>query len=172
MSVVGETSSEVIPDAVLLDTAPFQSALHVFASVGGLALLAEHLPLLYPEVTRQVTPPEVTREVGSSSAGIGHDWVTLEANEDMYEVSLYEVSFNSLNVAVVWDILQLHKQMYCSVVLQTGTVKKYSKVFVFNNQENISVRINGSGINYVWNYLSLNCVNTFWFDFLQIFLVS
>jgi len=39
--------------------------------------------------------------------------------------------------------------MYCSVVLQTGTVKKYSKVFVFNNQENISVRINGSGINYV-----------------------
>lgn len=92
-NTAGESSSiEVIPDVVLLDTLPFQSALHVFASVGGLALLAEHLPLLYPEVTRQVTPPEVTREVGSSSTGIGHDWVTLEANEDMYEVSLYEVS--------------------------------------------------------------------------------
>ena len=92
-NTAGESSSiEVIPDVVLLDTLPFQSALHVFASVGGLALLAEHLPLLYPEVTRQVTPPEVTREVGSSSTGIGHDWVTLEANEDMYEVSLYKVS--------------------------------------------------------------------------------
>ena len=87
---------ETIPYPVLLNTPPLQSALHVFASVGGLALLAEHLPLLYPEITRQVTPPEVTREVGSSSTGIGHDWVTLEANEDMYEVRLCDVSFGAL----------------------------------------------------------------------------
>ena len=84
---------ETVPYPVLLNTPPFQSALHVFAGVGGLALLAEHLPLLYPEITRQVTPPEVTREVGSSSTGIGHDWVTLEANEDMYEVGYVTLVF-------------------------------------------------------------------------------
>ena len=76
---------EPIPEEVLLDTPGFPSALQVFASVGGLALLAEHLPLLYPEVTRQVTPPPVNPDVANSNA-IGNDWVTVESTEDIYEV--------------------------------------------------------------------------------------
>ena len=69
---------------MLLDTPAFPSALQVFAGVGGLALLAEHLPLLYPEVTRQVTPLEVTKE---NTSNLGHDWVNVESAEDIYEVT-------------------------------------------------------------------------------------
>ena len=79
---------EVIPDEVLLDTPSFPSALQVFASVGGLALLAEHLPLLYPEVTRQVTPPTIPND-NNNAAGLGNDWVTVESSEDIYE-EIYE----------------------------------------------------------------------------------
>ena len=86
MDTDANPTKEKIPPEVLLDTAAFPSALQVFASEGGLALLAEHLPLLYPEVTRQVTPPEVSREQGGSGS-IGHDWVTVESGEDVYEVS-------------------------------------------------------------------------------------
>lgn len=45
--------AEDIPDEFLLASPAFPSALQVFASVGGLALLAEHLPLLYPHIARQ-----------------------------------------------------------------------------------------------------------------------
>lgn len=65
----------------------------MFASVGGLALLAEHLPLMYPEISRQAISPDggaTTRDTGGGPAGsasVGHDWVTIESSEDMYEVS-------------------------------------------------------------------------------------
>ncbi len=77
---------ESVPEEVLMDTPAFPSALQVFASVGGLALLAEHLPLLYPEVTRQVSPPPISADTATSNA-IGNDWVTVESTEDIYEVS-------------------------------------------------------------------------------------
>lgn len=80
---VGEAEF-LIPEEVLLDTPSFPSALQVFAGVGGLALLAEHLPLLYPEVTRQVTPADLCKDSGG--LGLAHDWVTVESNEDWYEV--------------------------------------------------------------------------------------
>jgi hypothetical protein len=61
--------------------------------VGGLALLAEHLPLLYPEFTRQSTPVDTAREgttggIGfpTSVPGFGHDWVNVESAEEIYEV--------------------------------------------------------------------------------------
>ncbi|XP_072169396.1 dual E2 ubiquitin-conjugating enzyme/E3 ubiquitin-protein ligase BIRC6-like [Diadema setosum] len=41
--------SDHIPDQVLLDTPPISSFLEVFARLGGLALIAEHLPQLYQE---------------------------------------------------------------------------------------------------------------------------
>lgn len=80
-----ESSTSTIPSAVLLQTPNFTSALQVFSSIGGLALLAEHLPLLYPEFSRQTTPAEVTKD-STVPGGIGHDWVTVESSEDIYEV--------------------------------------------------------------------------------------
>ncbi|OBS78028.1 hypothetical protein A6R68_19582, partial [Neotoma lepida] len=40
-------------DESLLETCPIQSPLQVFAGMGGLALIAERLPMLYPEVIQQ-----------------------------------------------------------------------------------------------------------------------
>ena len=77
---------ERLPDSVFLDTPAFPSALQVFASVGGLALLAEHLPLLYPEVTRQVTPPAGAADHHSTQSNIGSDWVTVESSDFSFEV--------------------------------------------------------------------------------------
>ena len=86
-----------IPEEVLLDTPSFPSALQVFAGVGGLALLAEHLPLLYPEVSRQVTPPgDANGKDGLGSAGSVQDWVTMESTEDMYEVLSETISYHHM----------------------------------------------------------------------------
>lgn len=41
-------------DETLLETKPIQSPLQVFAGMGGLALIAERLPMLYPDVIQQV----------------------------------------------------------------------------------------------------------------------
>ncbi|XP_064603703.1 baculoviral IAP repeat-containing protein 6-like isoform X3 [Liolophura sinensis] len=78
-----EVDLDRLPDDLLLETPACQSALHVFASVGGLALLAEHLPLLYPEITRQATVGET--EHNSAGDMIGSDWVTVEPSDDYYE---------------------------------------------------------------------------------------
>lgn len=43
-------------DESLLETKPIQSPLQVFAGMGGLALIAERLPMLYPDVIQQVSP--------------------------------------------------------------------------------------------------------------------
>ncbi|XP_038074812.1 baculoviral IAP repeat-containing protein 6-like [Patiria miniata] len=40
--------------STLLDSTPVPSFLHVFASLGGLALIAEHLPIVYHDIPRQV----------------------------------------------------------------------------------------------------------------------
>ncbi|XP_013417535.1 baculoviral IAP repeat-containing protein 6 [Lingula anatina] len=82
-----EPEGETIPDEVLLQTPSYPSALQVFASVGGLALLAEHLPLLYPEISRHVSPTEGNRDASSNS--LGHDWVTIEG-DDIFEDDIYE----------------------------------------------------------------------------------
>ena len=61
------TPGEEIPDATdetLLETSPVQSPLQVFAGMGGLALIAERLPMLYPDVIQQVRlpPPSLHRD--------------------------------------------------------------------------------------------------------------
>ncbi|XP_077994932.1 dual E2 ubiquitin-conjugating enzyme/E3 ubiquitin-protein ligase BIRC6-like isoform X2 [Glandiceps talaboti] len=82
-----EPPVDPIPDSVLLETPSLPSVLQVFASMGGLALIAEHLPLLFPEISRQASGPTV--EKGSESAGLSGQseaWVTVEQNEDeLYE---------------------------------------------------------------------------------------
>ncbi len=76
------SNQEPIPETVLLETPTLSTTLQVFAGVGGLALLAEHLPLLYPEVTRHTQ----LGEGGKDGIGPGQDWVTVESSEDLYEV--------------------------------------------------------------------------------------
>lgn len=72
-----------IPEESMIEVKPQPTGLQVFANVGGLALLAEHLPLLYPEVTQAATmntSPEKGPEVS-----LGTDWVKVES-EEYYEV--------------------------------------------------------------------------------------
>ena len=79
----------VLPDSVLLESPALPSALQVFASVGGLALLAEHLPLLYPEVSRQVSPPAPgPSHPHPTPANIASDWVTVESSDFSFEVGV------------------------------------------------------------------------------------
>ena len=59
----------------------------MFASVGGLALLAEHLPLLYPDITRQGTAADVSTSDNNNIADLGQDWVTVESSDELYDVS-------------------------------------------------------------------------------------
>lgn len=49
-----EECLDVAADESLLETSPIQSPLQVFAGMGGLALIAERLPMLYPDVIQQV----------------------------------------------------------------------------------------------------------------------
>lgn len=49
-----EDCGDSATDESLLETKPIQSPLQVFAGMGGLALIAERLPMLYPDVIQQV----------------------------------------------------------------------------------------------------------------------
>lgn len=51
----GEEGLDAAVDDSLLETSPIQSPLQVFAGMGGLALIAERLPMLYPDVIQQVS---------------------------------------------------------------------------------------------------------------------
>lgn len=50
----GDECMESVLDESFLETCPIQSPLQVFAGMGGLALIAERLPMLYPDVIQQV----------------------------------------------------------------------------------------------------------------------
>lgn len=51
----GDEGLDAAVDDTLLETSPIQSPLQVFAGMGGLALIAERLPMLYPDVIQQVS---------------------------------------------------------------------------------------------------------------------
>jgi hypothetical protein len=51
---------------------PFSSALQVFSSMGGLALLARHLPTVYPEAVRPPPKEKSTSEQSDS------EWIKVE----------------------------------------------------------------------------------------------
>ncbi|XP_060789213.1 baculoviral IAP repeat-containing protein 6 isoform X4 [Neoarius graeffei] len=74
-------------DESLLETSPIQSPLQVFAGMGGLALIAERLPMLYPDVIQQVSTPVVassSQEKPKDSEQF--EWVTIEqSGELVYE---------------------------------------------------------------------------------------
>ncbi|XP_035256804.1 baculoviral IAP repeat-containing protein 6 [Anguilla anguilla] len=83
----GEDGLEAAIDESLLETGPIQSPLQVFAGMGGLALIAERLPMLYPDIIQQVSAPVVpssTQEKPKDSDQF--EWVTIEqSGELVYE---------------------------------------------------------------------------------------
>ena len=93
--------ADVFPASLPSDSQALSSALQVFSSVGGLALLAEHLPLLYPDFSRHSSPVDIMRDSantnvalpsgGVGGVGIGHDWVTVESAEEIYEVYIFHI---------------------------------------------------------------------------------
>ncbi|XP_055083393.1 baculoviral IAP repeat-containing protein 6 isoform X2 [Periophthalmus magnuspinnatus] len=74
-------------DDSLLDTGPVQSPLQVFAGMGGLALIAERLPMLYPDVIQQVSTPVVSSSSQEKPKDTDQfEWVTIEqSGELVYE---------------------------------------------------------------------------------------
>uniref|UniRef100_A0A8P4K7V8 Dual E2 ubiquitin-conjugating enzyme/E3 ubiquitin-protein ligase BIRC6 n=1 Tax=Dicentrarchus labrax TaxID=13489 RepID=A0A8P4K7V8_DICLA len=82
-----EECLDTATDESLLETNPIQSPLQVFAGMGGLALIAERLPMLYPDVIQQVSAPVVpsaTQEKPKDSDQF--EWVTIEqSGELVYE---------------------------------------------------------------------------------------
>uniref|UniRef100_A0A8K9V9Q8 Dual E2 ubiquitin-conjugating enzyme/E3 ubiquitin-protein ligase BIRC6 n=1 Tax=Oncorhynchus mykiss TaxID=8022 RepID=A0A8K9V9Q8_ONCMY len=83
----GDEGLDAAIDESLLETKPIQSPLQVFAGMGGLALIAERLPMLYPDVIQQVSAPVVpstTQEKPKDSDQF--EWVTIEqSGELVYE---------------------------------------------------------------------------------------
>ncbi|XP_041107829.1 baculoviral IAP repeat-containing protein 6-like isoform X5 [Polyodon spathula] len=83
----GDDCIDAAIDESLLETNPIQSPLQVFAGMGGLALIAERLPMLYPDVIQQVSAPVVgstTQEKPKDSDQF--EWVTIEqSGELVYE---------------------------------------------------------------------------------------
>ncbi|XP_076225750.1 BIR repeat containing ubiquitin-conjugating enzyme isoform X2 [Nomia melanderi] len=73
----------------LLNYRSIESSLGVFSAGGGLAILAQHLPLVYPDSRR---PPPVAEKNPSSE--VHSDWVKIEGSDDMYEF-LEECGSNS-----------------------------------------------------------------------------
>ncbi|XP_063908314.1 baculoviral IAP repeat-containing protein 6 isoform X4 [Zophobas morio] len=70
-------SSDV--DSSVYQQQPFSSALQVFSSMGGLALLARHLPTVYPEAVRPPPKEKTTSEQSDS------EWIKVEDCDDIYE---------------------------------------------------------------------------------------
>lgn len=56
----GDECMDAVLDESLLETCPIQSPLQVFAGMGGLALIAERLPMLYPDVIQQVSRKKIS----------------------------------------------------------------------------------------------------------------
>ncbi|PNJ59096.1 BIRC6 isoform 2 [Pongo abelii] len=83
----GDECMDGILDESLLETCPIQSPLQVFAGMGGLALIAERLPMLYPEVIQQVSAPVVTSTTQEKPKDSDQfEWVTIEqSGELVYE---------------------------------------------------------------------------------------
>ncbi|XP_078504876.1 dual E2 ubiquitin-conjugating enzyme/E3 ubiquitin-protein ligase BIRC6 isoform X3 [Lissotriton helveticus] len=81
-----ECSDGTVDDS-FVQTCPIQSPLQVFAGIGGLALIAERLPMLYPEVIQQVSAPVITSTTQEKPKDTDQfEWVTIEqSGELVYE---------------------------------------------------------------------------------------
>lgn len=77
-----EECVDAATDESLLETNPIQSPLQVFAGMGGLALIAERLPMLYPDVMQQVRRAECRLMVTSVGVAVSTvaDWGQTQNN--------------------------------------------------------------------------------------------
>jgi len=92
---------EEIPD--ILNIEPLPSTVEVFSRLGGLGLLAKHLPVVYPETLRQIAVGnKLTGSVGlvmnfDKDSPMGdNEWVKIENPDEFYDVSscrLYNMAF-------------------------------------------------------------------------------
>ncbi|XP_044308535.1 baculoviral IAP repeat-containing protein 6 isoform X5 [Varanus komodoensis] len=82
-----EECMDTVLDESFLEVCPIQSPLQVFAGMGGLALIAERLPMLYPDVIQQVSAPVVTSTTQEKQKDSDQfEWVTIEqSGELVYE---------------------------------------------------------------------------------------
>lgn len=80
----------------VFNVTPLPSTVEVFSVMGGLGLLAKHLPIVYPETLRQIAVgSRFTGSVGivmnmekeSPVAMNDNDWVKVENSDDFYDVS-------------------------------------------------------------------------------------
>uniref|UniRef100_A0A3Q3KMW9 Dual E2 ubiquitin-conjugating enzyme/E3 ubiquitin-protein ligase BIRC6 n=1 Tax=Monopterus albus TaxID=43700 RepID=A0A3Q3KMW9_MONAL len=87
LMTASEECLDATTDESLLDTNPIQSPLQVFAGMGGLALIAERLPMLYPDVIQQVSAPVVpSAALEKPKDSDQFEWVTIEqSGELVYE---------------------------------------------------------------------------------------
>lgn len=96
-------------DQALTTVSPFPTSLQVFASVGGLALLAEHLPLLYPEVSRQSILQESGLDYMIKNMSLAEEWSMVEPfPEDFYEVGCWFVESLSWRRYILWEKILQH----------------------------------------------------------------
>jgi len=86
-------TAEYIPG--VFNITPLPSTVEVFSRIGGLGLLAKHLPVVYPETLRQIAVgSKFTGSVGlvmnvdkDSPVGANdNEWVKIESAEDFYDV--------------------------------------------------------------------------------------
>jgi len=84
------------PDvSTIFNVPPLPSTVDVFSRMGGLGLLAKHLPVVYPETLRQVavgskftgTVGLVTNMDKDSPHTAEHDWVKIENADEFYDVN-------------------------------------------------------------------------------------
>lgn len=73
---------DAVLDESLLETCPIQSPLQVFAGMGGLALIAERLPMLYPDVIQQVSEKNQCRKTCL-------EWVVCLFSDSVFLVFLF-----------------------------------------------------------------------------------
>lgn len=94
-SSVREKRSRRIPD--IFNVNPVPSTIEVFSRMGGLGLLAKHLPVVYPDTLRQIAVgSKITSSVGLAMGmekespvqmHTDAEWVKIESADDFYDVS-------------------------------------------------------------------------------------
>jgi hypothetical protein len=91
--IINEFQKEFIPG--VFNVAPLPSTVEVFSMMGGLGMLAKHLPIVYPETLRQIAVGSkftgtvgVVMNVDKESPMNDNDWVKVENSDDFYDVRI------------------------------------------------------------------------------------
>lgn len=91
----------------LLSYPGLPTPLQVFTQQGGLALLAQHLPLVYPETLRYSTPDKV-----STTDALDAEWVKVDASDDIYEVNVCFIVYLFLRLNGIYNCWKYQLESY------------------------------------------------------------